>query len=201
MSRIIIRNGFVASQDKKIGNADNLDVLIEGDKIAAIDQQIQVTDAEVIDATGCILMPGFIDAHRHIWQGTMRGVCADWSIMDYVRGIRMNAARFFEPDDMYAAQLQGALEAVDAGVTTVTDYCHNILTPEHAQESIRGLSESGLRAVWNFGFNFPPMTNPYFKSLDERVNFLSYCLPRGLEFLSMPERWLHHAKERTYIHE
>ena len=173
MSRIIIRNGFVASQDKTIGNADNLDVLIEGDKIAAIDQQIEVTDAEVIDATGCILMPGFIDAHRHIWQGAMRGVCADWSIMDYVRGIRMNAARFFEPDDMYAAQLQGALEAVDAGVTTVTDYCHNILTPEHAQESIRGLSESELRAVWNFGFNFPPMTNPYFKSLDERVNFLS----------------------------
>ena len=125
MSRIIIRNGFVASQDKKIGNADNLDVLIEGDKIAAIDQQIQVTDAEVIDATGCILMPGFIDAHRHIWQGAMRGVCADWSIMDYVRGIRMNAARFFEPDDMYAAQLQGALEAVPV---------ENLESVEHVME-------------------------------------------------------------------
>lgn len=172
MNRTIIRNGFVVSQDAQIGNVDNLDVLIEADKIIAIDHQIEVTDAETIDATGCIVMPGFIDAHRHIWQGAMRGVCADWSIMDYVRGIRMNAARFYEAEDMYAAQLQGALEAVDAGVTTVTDYCHNILTPEHAQESIRGLSESGLRAIWNYGFNFPPMADPFFKTFDERVSFL-----------------------------
>ena len=73
---------------------------------------------------------------------------------------------------MYAAQLQGSLEALNAGVTTLTDYCHNILTPDHAHEAIRGSAESGMRAVWNYGFNFPPSESPHFKSLDQRVAFL-----------------------------
>ena len=92
--------------------------------------------------------------------------------MDYATRIRMNAARFFTPEDMYAAQLQGSLEALNAGVTTLTDYCHNILTPDHAHEAIRGSAESGMRAVWNYGFNFPPSESPHFKSLDQRVAFL-----------------------------
>ena len=83
-------------------------------------RDLEVGDAAVVDATGCIVMPGFVDAHRH---SAIRGVCADWSIMDYATRIRMNAARFFTPEDMYAAQLQGSLEALNAGVeTTVTTF-------------------------------------------------------------------------------
>ena len=172
MERTVIRNAYVASQDPLIGNQADLDILIEGNQIAAVGRDLEVGDAAVVDATSCIVMPGFVDAHRHIWQGAIRGVCADWSIMDYATRIRMNAARFFTPEDMYAAQLQGSLEALNAGVTTLTDYCHNILTPDHAHEAIRGSAESGMRAVWNYGFNFPPSESPHFKSLDQRVAFL-----------------------------
>ena len=172
MEKTVIRNAYVASQDPLIGNQADLDILIEGNQIAAVGRDLEVGDAAVVDATGCIVMPGFVDAHRHIWQGAIRGVCADWSIMDYATRIRMNAARFFTPEDMYAAQLQGSLEALNAGVTTLTDYCHNILTPDHAHEAIRGSAESGMRAVWNYGFNFPPSESPHFKSLDQRVAFL-----------------------------
>ena len=72
---------------------------------------------------------------------------------------------------MYAAQYAGALEALDAGVTTVVDYCHNLLTPDHAWESIRGLREAGLRAVWCFGFNFPPGTESHWGSGEEKAKF------------------------------
>ncbi len=172
MKRTLIKGGFVASQDPDFGNQPDSDVLIEDGRVAFVGQNLEAPDAEIVDATNCIVLPGFVDGHRHIWQGPLRGVCADWSIMDYVSRIRLNAARHFTPDDMYAAQLQGGLEALNAGVTTVTDYCHNLLTPDHAHEAIRGVSESGLRTVWNYGFNFPPHNAPFFQSLEQRLSFL-----------------------------
>ena len=172
MKRTLIKGGFIASQDPDFGNQADGDVLIENEQIVAVGLNLEAGDAEIVDASNCIVMPGFVDAHRHIWQGPLRGVCADWSIMDYLSRIRLNVARHFEPEDMYAAQLQGGLEALNAGVTTVTDYCHNLLTPDHAHEAIRGVSESRLRTVWNYGFNFPPQDAPFFQSLEQRLSFL-----------------------------
>jgi 5-methylthioadenosine/S-adenosylhomocysteine deaminase len=81
----------------------------------------------------------------------------------------MHACLHYRPEDMYAAQLQGGLEALNAGVTTTADYCHNLLSEDHASEAIRGLRESGIRAVWSYGFNYPPLPTLPFKSFDERL--------------------------------
>ncbi|MBP8672303.1 MAG: amidohydrolase family protein [Sphingomonadaceae bacterium] len=169
--RTIIRNAFIVTVDPDLGNIDGCDLLIVDDRIEAIGKSLDVSDAHEIDGTDFLVMPGFVDAHRHIWQGAMRGVCADWSLFNYLGGIRMNAAAAYGPDDMYAAQLHGALEAIDAGVTTVTDYCHNINSQDHAHEAIRGVKESGLRVIWNFGFNRPPVDRPGFSTLAERSDF------------------------------
>ena len=168
----IIRNGTIISMDPEIGVLHNADILVRDDKLLSVGPNLEApAEAEEIDASNCIVMPGFIDTHRHIWQGAMRSVCADWSLLDYLRGIRMNAASAYNPDDMYAAQYHGALEALDSGVTTVADYCHNINTRDHAHEAIRGLQDAGLRSIWCYGFNTPPIENPAFKSRDERVSF------------------------------
>ena len=169
--RTIIRKTTLVTVDPKLGNLYNADLLIEDDKIAEVGIDLEVSDAEEVDGSNHLVMPGLVDAHRHIWQGPMRGVCADWSLFNYVGGIRMNAASAYQPQDMYAAQFQGALEALDAGVTTVTDYCHNLNTMDHAHESIRGVIESGLRVIWNFGFSRPPLEEPGFSTLRERVAF------------------------------
>ena len=172
MKRTIFKNACVVSMDPAIGSLPQADVLIEDDRIAAVAQNLDVEDATVIDASKCIVMPGFVDSHRHIWQGAMRGVCANWSLLNYIGAIRMNAASAYTPDDMYAGNYHGALEALDAGVTTVADYCHNIHTPDHAHEAIRGISDAGLRTKWCYGFNRPPLEVPGFSSLDDRVKFL-----------------------------
>jgi cytosine/adenosine deaminase-related metal-dependent hydrolase len=171
MTRTLIHGGSIVSLDAGVGDLPKGDILIENGVITRVASQIDADDVERIDASDTIVLPGFVDTHRHVWQAAVRGVTADWSLMDYFRGIRTRVAPTFRPEDMYAAQYAGALEALDAGVTTVVDYCHNLLTPEHAWESIRGLREAGLRAVWCFGFNFPPGQESHWGSTEGKAQF------------------------------
>src|SRR5260221_11972377 len=82
-NRILLQNGCVITVDKELGNFRRADVLIEGKKIAAIGRDLEVADAEVIDASNTIVMPGFIDTHRHIWEGILRHISAHWSLANY----------------------------------------------------------------------------------------------------------------------
>src|SRR5579884_2789334 len=72
--RLLIRNGFVVSMDADVGDISHGDVLVEDDKIVDIGRDLGATDAEQVDATGMIVMPGFVDTHRHTWQTPVRGV-------------------------------------------------------------------------------------------------------------------------------
>src|SRR2546423_14589066 len=72
--RLLIRNGFVVSMDPEVGEIPNGDVLVEDGKIAEIGRGLEASEAEQIDATGMIVMPGFVDTHRHTWKTPSRGV-------------------------------------------------------------------------------------------------------------------------------
>ena len=86
--RTVIANGYVLSMDAAIGEVEHGSVLIEGSRIVAVERDLGSVDAEVIDAAGAVIMPGFIDTHRHTWQTALRGICADWTLMDYFLGMR-----------------------------------------------------------------------------------------------------------------
>ncbi|QIB64921.1 amidohydrolase family protein [Kineobactrum salinum] len=172
-NRTLITNAFVLSMDDEVGDLPDANILIEDGRIAGIGPGLTAKDALCIDAGGCIAIPGLVDTHRHIWQGALRGATADWSLLGYLGGIRMLAARQFRPEDMYAAQLHGGMDAINTGVTTVADYCHNIISLDHAEASIQGLQDSRLRAVWCFGFNQPPLPDSVKASLQERTGWLS----------------------------
>ncbi|MFM0640537.1 amidohydrolase family protein [Paraburkholderia metrosideri] len=166
---ILIKNAFVVTVDPLLGDIPDADILIRDGRIIEVRPGIgEVVDTEVIDGKGYIVAPGFVDTHHHFWQGPMRGVTADWGLLGYLGGIRLHAASVYRPEDMYAAQFHGALEALNAGVTTTADYCHNLNSPDHAEESVRGLHDSGARVVWGYGFNRPPLEAPAFSSVDDR---------------------------------
>jgi 5-methylthioadenosine/S-adenosylhomocysteine deaminase len=146
----LLKGGRVLSLDPAVGDFDKADVLIDGSRIAMVKPNIQAT-AKVIDATNTIVMPGFIDTHRHAWEAPLRNILPDGLLSDYTRDITGTARAAYRPDDAYIGDLVTALGAINAGVTTMLDWSHIGNSPEHTDAAIRGLRESGIRAVYAFG--------------------------------------------------
>ncbi len=105
----------------------------------------------MIDASNTIVMPGFVDTHRHMWQGFLRNVLPDGSLDDYRNVVQRTFGAKMTPDDVYAANLLSALGAIDTGVTCVLDWSHIQNTPEHTDACVKGLVDSGVRAVFAYG--------------------------------------------------
>lgn len=161
MTRTLIRGGHVLTMDSEIGDIPQGDVLVEDKRIAAVAPHLGVDDAKVVDAAGMIVMPGFVDTHRHTWQTQLRGVASDWTLYNYTTRIRLGYSSCYEPDDAYVGNFAGAIEALNAGVTTIVDHSHIINSPEHADEALRGLVDSGIRAVFCFGLFPNPQQHPF----------------------------------------
>jgi len=166
--RLLLSSAYVVSMDEGVGELTG-DVLIEDGTIAAVGPELDVEGAERVDLGGDILMPGFVDTHRHTWQTPFRGVCADWTLEEYFRGIRMTVSPNCSAEDVYAGNYVGALEALDAGVTTVLDFSHCNNTPEHADAALAGLRDSGIRAMFAYGY-FPTLVaEPVFTEHEQRL--------------------------------
>lgn len=144
------------------GVLDPGDVLVENGRIAAVAAKVRADDCAVFEADGMIVSPGFVDTHRHVWQTQLRTVAADWSLFDYFARMRCVYSALYTPDDVYLGNRVGALEAIDAGITTVVDHCHVLNSPDHADEAVRGLHDAGIRGVFCYGL-FANPTLPDFE--------------------------------------
>ncbi|MFF0156906.1 amidohydrolase family protein [Streptomyces sp. NPDC005263] len=149
-TRILIRNGHVIDTEPDPVVLPRTDVLIEGGKIAAVGPGLPSDGATVLDATDRIVLPGFVDAHRHVWQSALRGAAVGTDLGGYFRLLGQSGPKF-RPQDVYIATLAGALECLDSGITTQLDYSHIAYSPEHADAAIDALHAAGLRAVFGYG--------------------------------------------------
>jgi len=148
--RILLKGGHVISVDPKVGDIVVGDVLIEGGTIAQVGKDLSA-DAEVIDATGNIVIPGFVDSHRHTWEAAIRNCAPNATLDDYFVEVLDSFAPLYRPEDVYASNLAGALECLNAGITTLLDWSHINNTPDHPDAGVRGLQEAGIRAVYAYG--------------------------------------------------
>lgn len=120
--KILIKHGTLMTLDPRhgvFGGTWQGDVLIDGSRLARVESHIDVADAEVIDASHCLVMPGLIDTHRHVWQTALRGVTHDETLKGYMREIRFLRARAYHAQDIYVGNYVGMLEAINAGITSV----------------------------------------------------------------------------------
>jgi 5-methylthioadenosine/S-adenosylhomocysteine deaminase len=149
---LVFRNATVLTMDEGHHVFRGADVLISGERIAAVGHALELPgDAVEIDATGGIVMPGMIDTHRHMWQTAMRGYGADWTLSQYFVWYYLQWGKSFRPADVYAGNLLSAIEAIDAGVTTSVDWSHGLQTTEHADAAVDALEEVPGRFVLAYG--------------------------------------------------
>jgi cytosine/adenosine deaminase-related metal-dependent hydrolase len=151
MARTLIKGGWVLSMDDAIGDIRGGDVLIEDDEIVEVGRGIEAGAAAVIDAANMIVSPGMINVHMHTWQTGLRGVIADWTMLEYSQLMHATAVPHFAPEDVHLANLIGALEQIHAGTTTLFDWHHCNATVDHTDAAIDGLEQAGLRAVYGHG--------------------------------------------------
>lgn len=150
--RTLIKGAIVLTQDPQLGELPSADVLIDGDTIAAVGPNLDAADAKVIEAAGNIVIPGFVDTHRHTWETSIRTSAPDYTLGAYFGAILDKFAPNYRPEDVLAANRWGALECLNAGITTLVDWSHIMNTPAHADGAIQGLQETGIRSVFAFGF-------------------------------------------------
>jgi cytosine/adenosine deaminase-related metal-dependent hydrolase len=144
-SKILLRGGCVLTLGSKSPNHPRADVLIEDGRVAEVGPGLRTRDAEAVDATDTIVMPGFVDAHRHTWRSLLRNLGTN------ARGDEIDPPGFGEgatPDDLYAATLAGLLGAVEAGITTVADWADHPAEGGFAEAALQAHADAGLRTVY-----------------------------------------------------
>jgi cytosine/adenosine deaminase-related metal-dependent hydrolase len=155
---ILIKGGCIVTMDPRTREIPQGDLLVENGRITAIGAVVGAPPgAEIIDASGMIVMPGLVNGHLHTWQSALRGIAADWTVAQYMQAMHRGLATLYRPEDIYIANLMGALNQINSGSTTLVDWCHNNPTPEHTDAAIEGLAEAGIRAVFLHG---SPKPNP-----------------------------------------
>lgn len=161
--RLLVRGGHVLTMDPGVEDLPTGDVLISDGVIAEVGTGIEA-DAEVLDATGKIVIPGFVDTHRHTWETPIRGCAPNATLDDYFTEVLDTFAPVYRPEDVYAGNLAGALECLNAGITTLVDWSHINNTPEHPDAAIRGLQEAGIRAQYAYGSANLSLSDYWFNS-------------------------------------
>jgi len=151
LNRKLIKNATIITVDSSLGVLSDADILIGDDKILEVGYGIEAGEAEIIDATGMILIPGLINAHLHTWQTGLRGIAGNWTAVDYQKHIHHGMAMVYTPEATYLGNWLGALGQISAGTTTIMDWCHVNATPEHSDVAIDALEETGIRALFAHG--------------------------------------------------
>jgi len=148
----IFKGGTIVTMDADIPNLAIGDVLVQGDRIAAIGARIATEDAEVIDAAGTIVLPGLVDAHHHAWLGVMRRMMPDVDdLFAYIDVVAEKLGAHYRPLDMHVSTRLTAAASLDAGITTIIDACHSSRSPEHTDAALDALASTGIRALHMVG--------------------------------------------------
>jgi 5-methylthioadenosine/S-adenosylhomocysteine deaminase len=143
----LLRGGCVLTLGAKSPNLTEADVLIADDKVVEVGRGLRARDVEVVDAADTIVMPGFVDTHRHAWMSLFRNL-GDGMDRDGAPVSPSALGGHLEPDDVYAGTLIGLLGAAEAGITTVVDWADLPPGDPTADAALQAHADAGLRTVF-----------------------------------------------------
>jgi cytosine/adenosine deaminase-related metal-dependent hydrolase len=180
---LIIKGASIVTMDPALGDFSRGDILVKDGRIAEIGTSIEDEAAETIDADGMIAIPGFVDTHRHLWEGLLRNALPDATLAEYFATVNHRFGPAYEPEDVYCGTLVSALGAINSGVTTVLDWAHIQNSPAHTDASIEALRSSGVRAV--FGFGLPTAEDRGHRYPDDLLRLRRESFPSDDQLLTL----------------
>ena len=141
---ILIKNAFILSPNTNF--EDRQSILIKDDIISEIAPQIDEENVDkIIDATGKILLPGFINTHTHLSMTLFRGLADDLSLDSWLNDHIWPMEANLNGDYCYIGALLGAVELIKSGTTTFSDMYF------YMEDVARAVDEAGIRAVLSYG--------------------------------------------------
>lgn len=153
--RLLLKNAsMVMTMDSSIGEGElglieNADVLIVGSQIVKLGQDIQDKSAKKVDLTGRIVLPGFVDAHNHLWNSMLRGCGSGGDLYRWLN--RCQYPLLEEPvpvETVYGGVRLSAYDLINTGVTTTLDWMGGP-SPEFTDNNLQALEDAGIRFVYS----------------------------------------------------
>ncbi|MFF4011550.1 amidohydrolase family protein [Streptomyces sp. NPDC001717] len=136
-----------------LGALANADVLMRNGAIAAVGTALGTPPgARVLDASGKLVMPGFVDTHNHLWQAVIRGGCTDRDLFGWFQRCTDPQRGRLTPAALHSFVRLAALDAVQSGVTTLVDWV-DIFSYDLIESYVRALADTGLRFTYAM---YPP---------------------------------------------
>ena len=152
--QLLIECGTLITMDPDSAAIGPNRILVEDGKILAVAPYLEAPDAERIDARDMIVLPGFIDTHRHTWQSCLRHRCVDiYPTINYFQEMMYKRGPRYRPEDVWIGNYLGAVSAIDGGVTTMFDWSQVQNSPEHSDAAVDALWQSGIRGVFGHGWS------------------------------------------------
>ncbi|MFJ5547448.1 amidohydrolase family protein [Streptomyces sp. NPDC093225] len=155
---LLRRASLVLTMDPALGSGplgavENADVLMRDGTIAAVGTALPTPPgARVVETSGKLVMPGFVDTHNHLWQAMIRGGCADRNLFGWFRACTDPQRGRLTPAALHSFVRLAALDAVQSGVTTLVDWV-DIFAYDLVESYVRALAGTGIRFTYAM---FPP---------------------------------------------
>ncbi|KAG0249902.1 hypothetical protein BGZ95_007370, partial [Linnemannia exigua] len=155
-SSVLFKGATIIAYDDKKNDLDIIrdgSLLIINDRIADVGKKITTPipeGTEVVNVTGSIITPGFIDTHKHSWQHLYQTLAPDVLLGEYIykfSGVSKITTQI-NPDDSYISTLMSLTDSLNGGVTSVLDHAHGTFSPKHSDAMLKAHIDSGAR-VWN----------------------------------------------------
>ncbi len=150
-AEFVFRNAHVMTMDPALGDIPGGSVHVRSGEIVSVGRDVDAPDAQVIAGDDMIVLPGLIETHWHMWNTLFRSFSGDEQAHGYFPTVARYGANM-TPDDMYQGTRLAAAEALNAGMTTVHDWCHNIRSRQYAERDLAALKEAGIRARFSYGW-------------------------------------------------
>lgn len=147
MSEILIRNAAaVVTMDATRREIAGGDVLLRGGVIAAVGQGLQAPGAVVVEAAGCVVTPGLVNTHHHLYQTLTRAVPGgqDALLFGWLKTLYPIWSRF-GPEEMFVSAQVGLAELALSGCTLTSDHLYLYPNGARLDDTIAAAGEVGLR--------------------------------------------------------